>query len=97
MEETVTQPTDSVDNTHTCPCGCDGRIPRTKLACKAGWAQLPQPLRTEITAAWRRLSEADDVDEQRAARAQHISMVRRSLAWFRDNSEGGSDESTMDK
>jgi hypothetical protein len=89
----MTKPTDT---THDCPCGCGERIPRNKLACKAGWVRLPQPLRVEVTAAWRAIGEAADDEAERAARTQHTHLVRRSLTWFRNHPEGGGHGSEVD-
>lgn len=41
--------------THTCPCGCGRRLPRTRLLCPDTWEQVPAHLRQaahEADAAW---------------------------------------------
>jgi hypothetical protein len=40
---------------HQCPGhGCEKQVPAAKLMCPGDWAQVPEPLRREVYAAWDR-------------------------------------------
>jgi hypothetical protein len=39
------------DDKHECPCGCEKRIPRHLLSCRASWFALPERVRQQVWAA----------------------------------------------
>jgi hypothetical protein len=68
--------TPPVRDTHTCPCGCGGQVPRHQLACKPGWFRLPADLRGWVGAAYR---------TRRADPDGHFRALRAAIQWYRDH------------
>jgi hypothetical protein len=59
---------------HTCPMPkCMALVPRSMLACKPHWRELPAELRAEINGSWR-----DRKDNPR----RHVLAVRAALGWY---------------
>ncbi len=69
-----------MSDTHDCPGGCGGQVPRHQLACKPDWFRLPLPLRKAINAAY--LARARNPTAHRAA-------LRAAFDWYRANPAGG--------
>lgn len=64
--------------THSCPCGCGSQIAHDLLSCRPGWFRLPEPLRAEISTAWRKRRQPGEL-------LRHRNAVREALRWYADN------------
>jgi hypothetical protein len=61
---------------HKCPGGCGVDVVHNKLACPLDWARLPQELKDQVLAAWKRRN----VDKM-----AHLQAVARAMSWYRRN------------
>lgn len=63
-----------VSDTHDCPCGCGGQVPRRMFACKPGWFRLPKEIRDRIWSAHRA-----------GLAGKHRDAMAAAMIWYRAN------------
>ena len=59
--------------THTCPGGCDRRVPRHHFACPDCWGRLPADLQCAIAASYMRDP------------ATHVEALLDACSWYGDH------------